>query len=85
MGSASPAFDPAVNPSRDIATSSTTLLIASLLRSVGAAVRRRHEKVGAGPAVLTSPRQQREGARTDLEDLPGPQHEHQPALRSPLL
>ena len=46
MGSATPTFGPAVNPSRDIATSSTTLLIASLLRSIGAAVWRRHEKVG---------------------------------------
>ena len=48
---------PAVNPSRDIATSSTTLLIASLLRFIGAAVRRRHEKVGVDPDVLTSPRE----------------------------
>jgi len=47
-------FGPAVNPSRDIATSSTILLIASLLRSIGAAVRRHHENVGADLAVLTS-------------------------------
>ena len=38
MGSASPTFGPAVNPSRDIDASSTTLLIASLLRSIDAAV-----------------------------------------------
>jgi hypothetical protein len=55
MGFASPMSGPAVNPSRDIATSSTTLLTASLLRSTGAAVRCRYEKVGADPAVSTSP------------------------------
>jgi len=56
MGSALPTFGPAVNPSRDIDTSSTALLIASLLGSIGTAVRRHHEKVGAGPADSTSPR-----------------------------
>ena len=33
------------------------LAIARLLRSIGAAVRRRHEKVGVDPDVLTSPRE----------------------------
>ena len=54
MGFAFPMSGPAVNPSRDIATSSTTLLTTSLLRSIAAAVRRRHEKVGADPATSTS-------------------------------
>jgi hypothetical protein len=55
MGSALPTSGPAVNPSRDIDTSSTALLIASLLASIGTAVRHLHEKVGAGPADSTSP------------------------------
>ncbi|GAB2866018.1 hypothetical protein GCM10027176_79720 [Actinoallomurus bryophytorum] len=53
MGSSARTLGPAVNPSRDIDTSSTTLLIARLLRSGGAAIRRRHRKVGAAPAVST--------------------------------
>ena len=41
IGSSSLTFGPAVNPSRDIDTSSTTLLIANLLGALGAAVWRR--------------------------------------------
>jgi hypothetical protein len=55
IGAASRTFGPAVNPSRDIDTSSTTLPIANLLHTIGAAVQRRHEIVGARPAVSTSP------------------------------
>jgi hypothetical protein len=54
IGSAPRTFGPAVNPSSDIDTSSTTLLIANLLRTLGDAVRHRQEIVGAGPAVSTS-------------------------------
>jgi hypothetical protein len=43
-------FGPAVNPSSDSDTSSTTLLIASLQRGFGAAVRCRHEMVVLAPA-----------------------------------
>jgi hypothetical protein len=43
-------FGPAVNPSSDIDTSSTTLLIASLQRGFGAAIRCRHEMVVLAPA-----------------------------------
>ena len=50
IGSASRMFGPAVNPSSDIDTSSTTLLIASLQRGFGAAVRCRHEMVVLAPA-----------------------------------
>jgi hypothetical protein len=54
IGSASRTVGLAVNPSSDIDTSSTILLIASFLGTVGTAVRRHHEIVGAGPAVSTS-------------------------------
>jgi hypothetical protein len=68
MGSSARTFGPAVNPSRDIDTSSTTLLIASLLRSTGAVIRRRHRKVGADPATSTPPRKT---AGTGVFPIPG--------------
>jgi len=37
------------------------LLIASLLRCIGPAVRHRHEKVGADPVISTSPRKRSVG------------------------
>jgi hypothetical protein len=55
IGSASRMFGPAVNPSSDIDTSSTTLLIASLQRGFGAAVRCRHEMVVLAPAPAQPP------------------------------